>query len=309
MIIFETKKFMKKYDVVILTESRYLNPEVIDDYIQNVLTEDGLILKELKKLGLKATRKDWDDKHFNWSEAKILLIRSTWDYFHRFKEFKKWIEKVKSDSLLINTYEQVNWNFDKHYLKDLKKENINIPSSIFIKKGSDISLQEHMKKNKWDCIVVKPTISGAGRYTYKVDENNIEKINNTYLELIKEEDFIIQEFQKNIVSKGEVAVVLIDGEFTHAILKLAKKGDFRVQDDFGGTIHDYEPNQEMIEFAQKSIKSLNPTPVYARVDIIWDNENKMAVSELELIEPELWFRNNPSSAVKIAKVLKEKVVI
>ncbi|MBM77039.1 MAG: hypothetical protein CL846_01020 [Crocinitomicaceae bacterium] len=68
---------MKKYDVVILTESRYLNPEVIDDYIQNVLTEDGLILKELKKLGLKATRKDWDDKHFNWSEAKILLIRST----------------------------------------------------------------------------------------------------------------------------------------------------------------------------------------------------------------------------------------
>ena len=81
------------------------------------------------------------------------------------------------------------------------------------------------------------------------------------------------------------------------------------QDDFGGTIHNYEPTQEMIEFAQKSIKTLSPTPVYARVDIIWDNNNKMAVSELELIEPELWFRNNPSAATKIAKVLKEKVVI
>ena len=166
-----------------------------------------------------------------------------------------------------------------------------------------------MTKNDWNCIVVKPTISGAGRHTYKVDESNVLEVNQNFLELVKEEDFIIQEFQKNIISKGEVAVVLINGEYTHAILKLAKKGDFRVQDDFGGTVHDYDPNQDMITFAQESIKSLSPTPVYARVDIIWDNNNNMAVSELELIEPELWFRNNPSAAVKIAKVLKEKVVI
>ncbi|MDG2343718.1 MAG: hypothetical protein P8L23_03985 [Flavobacteriales bacterium] len=300
---------MKKYDVVILTESRYVKPEIIDDYVQNVLTEDGLIYDELEKLGLKVTRKDWDDKHFNWEDAKLLLIRSTWNYFHRFKEFKKWIDNVNSKSILINTYDQVNWNFDKHYLKDLQQNNINIPASIFINKGSTTTLQDHMAKNNWNCIVIKPTISGAGRHTYKVDENNVLKVNQDFLELVKEEDFIIQEFQKNIVSKGEVAVVLINGEYTHAILKLAKKGDFRVQDDFGGTIQDYEPNQAMITFAQESIKNLSPTPVYARVDIIWDNNNKMAVSELELIEPELWFRNNPSAAVKIAKVLKEKVVI
>tara|TARA_B100001758_G_scaffold246924_1_gene263242 strand:- start:881 stop:1783 length:903 start_codon:yes stop_codon:yes gene_type:complete len=300
---------MKKYDVVILTESRYVKPEIIDDYVQNVLTEDGLIYDELKKLGLRVTRKDWDDKHFNWEDAKLLLIRSTWDYFHRFKAFKKWIDNVNSKSILINTYDQVNWNFDKHYLKDLQQNNINIPSSIFIKKGSTITLQDCMTKNDWNCIVVKPTISGAGRHTYKVDKSNVSEVNQNFLELVKEEDFIIQEFQKNIESKGEVAVVLINGEYTHAILKLAKKGDFRVQDDFGGTVHDYEPNQDMITFAQESIKSLSPTPVYARVDIIWDNNNNMAVSELELIEPELWFRNNPSAAVKIAKVLKEKVVI
>ena len=300
---------MKKYDVVILTESRYVKPEIIDDYVQNVLTEDGLIQNELEKLGLKVTRKDWNDKKFNWEDAKILLVRSTWDYFHRFKEFKKWIEEVKSKSKLINTYEQINWNFDKNYLKDLDQNNINIPASVFIKKGETTSLQDHMNKNRWDCIVIKPTISGAGRHTYKVDKNNVSEINKNFLKLIQDEDFIIQEFQKNIISKGEVAVVLINGEYTHSILKLAKKGDFRVQDDFGGTIHNYEPTQEMIEFAQKSIKTLSPTPVYARVDIIWDNNNKMAVSELELIEPELWFRNNPSAATKIAKVLKEKVVI
>ena len=300
---------MKKDDVVILTESRYVKPEIIDDYVQNVLTEDGLIHDELIKLGLKVTRKDWDDQLFKWEEARILLIRSTWDYFHRFKEFKKWIDNVNSKSILINTYEQLIWNFDKHYLKDLEQKNINIPSSIFIKKGSSKSLKEVMSENNWNCIVIKPTISGAARHTYKVDSKNVANISKNFSELIKEEDFIVQEFQKNIINKGEVAVVLINGEYTHAILKLAKKGDFRVQDDFGGTIQNYEPSQEMIQFAQESIKSLTPTPVYARVDIIWDNNDEMAVSELELIEPELWFRNNPSAAEKIAKVLKEKVVI
>ena len=31
---------------------------------------------------------------------------------------------------------------------------------------------------------------------------------------------------------------MINGQFTHAVLKKAKPGDFRVQDDFGGTVLD-----------------------------------------------------------------------
>tara|TARA_B100000965_G_scaffold343031_1_gene312517 strand:+ start:209 stop:358 length:150 start_codon:yes stop_codon:yes gene_type:complete len=41
------------------------------------------------------------------------------------------------------------------------------------------------------------------------------------------------------------------------------------------------------------------------VDIIWDNESKIAVSELELIEPELWFRFNESAADKLAAEIKD----
>ena len=43
--------------------------------------------------------------------------------------------------------------------------------------------------------------------------------------------------------------------------------------------------------------------LYARVDIIYDNENKLALNELELIEPELWFREYPKSA----EILADKV--
>ena len=80
------------------------------------------------------------------------------------------------------------------------------------------------------------------------------------------------------------------GKFTHGVLKIAKYGDFRVQDDFGGTVQNYEATPEEIDFAERTIQACNPAPSYARVDIIHDNQNQHALIELELIEPELWFK-------------------
>ena len=63
--------------------------------------------------------------------------------------------------------------------------------------------------------------------------------------------------------------------------KMAKKGDFRVQDDFGGSVNQYQANEEEIYFAENVIAVLENQPIYARVDVIWDNNNELAVSELE----------------------------
>jgi len=119
---------------------------------------------------------------------------------------------------------------------------------------------------------------------------------------------ILQPFQHNIVSKGEISFVIINGEFTHAVLKNAKKGDFRVQDDFGGTVQQYTPTEKEISFAEKTVKACKELPIYARVDAFLDNNNKLALAELELIEPELWFRNNPESADKLAIAI-QKIII
>ena len=39
--------------------------------------------------------------------------------------------------------------------------------------------------------------------------------------------------------------------------------------------------------------------------IVRDNFGKLSLCELELIEPELWFRNNPSAADELAKACLE----
>jgi len=109
------------------------------------------------------------------------------------------------------------------------------------------------------------------------------------------------------MTKGEYSFVVINGKYTHAVLKVAKPGDFRVQDDFGGTVHNHEATNEEIAFAENAVKACVEKPMYARVDVIFDNNNKLAISEIELIEPELWFRNHNDAATLLAREIKKMV--
>ena len=296
---------MKEFDVVLLTDSRYVNPKKIDPYIQNVLKEDRLVMDGLEKLNLRTIKKDWNDTNFNWSSTKSAIFRSTWDYFEQFSNFRNWLDIVKDQCYLINPYEQINWNLDKHYLLDLQKLDLPIVESIFVSKKTQLNLETISKSKNWKDIVIKPTISGAARHTYHLKNDEIKKFQYKWLSLTNNEDFMVQEFQKNILSSGEIAVMLFGGEYSHSVLKKAKKGDFRVQDDFGGSVEKINPSLDIIKLAEKTIKSLKTMPLYARVDIIFDNGNKPVISELELIEPELWFRFKKESAYKLAEFVKD----
>ena len=296
---------MKEFDVVLLTDSRYVNPKKIDPYIQNVLKEDRLVMDGLEKLNLRTIKKDWNDTNFNWSSTKSAIFRSTWDYFDQFSNFRNWLELVKEQCYLINPYEQINWNLDKHYLLDLQKLDLPIVESVFVSKKTQLNLETISKSKNWKDIVIKPTISGAARHTYHLKNDEIKKFQDKWLSLTNNEDFMVQEFQKNILSSGEIAVMLFGGEYSHSVLKKAKKGDFRVQDDFGGSVEIINPSLEIIELAEKTVKSLKTMPLYARVDIIFDNGSNPVISELELIEPELWFRFKEESAYKLAEIVKD----
>lgn len=292
---------MKKYDVVLLTESRYLRPTKVDWYVQNILTEDEMATNALRSKGLRVHRVDWADPDFDWTSTSSALFRTTWDYFHRFGEFSQWLNKVENLTQLINPAKQVKWNLDKHYLLDLNKSGVHIPQSLFLEVGYEHGLEEAYKQCGWDQAILKPAISGAARHTYVINAESIHQYRDVFDNLIRKEALMLQPFLHNVVSHGEIAFMLFGGKFSHAILKKAKDGDFRVQDDFGGTVHDYKPTQQEIEFAEQVISVVSPIPVYARLDVVFDNQNQLTVSELELIEPELWFRNFPESANMLAE--------
>ena len=292
-------------DITILTDDRYINPKK-DWYTEQVIIEDELLKQNLTSLGLNVNRKSWSDKSYKWEDTKFAIFRTTWDYFDRYDEFFKWIEKTKMKTKFINSEEIIKWNIDKKYLIELEKKGINIAPTILIKNTEKINLKQLFHTTKWKEAVIKPAISGAAKNTYRVNKENYTEYEKKFNDLIKEESMLFQEFLDDILKNGEISLILIEGKYTHSIKKIAKKGDFRVQDDHGGKVVDYNATQGEINFAKKCLEATDYTPIYARVDIIYDNNNKPSLSELELIEPELWFRNYPQAAKLLAESIYNK---
>lgn len=297
------------FDVVVLTESKYVDASPIegDWYLNNVLQEDQLVMDAIAKLGLRVCKKDWADPEFDWSSTKSILFRTTWDYFHRYDEFRLWLDSVKTKTRLFNSALQIVWNVDKHYLQDLDRYGINVPTSFFIEKGEHITLAELVSQHSLEKFVLKPCVSGAARHTYLINKAEVADHEAIFAELIAQEAMMVQAFIESIKTKGEISLMVIGGKFTHAVLKIAKPGDFRVQDDFGGTVHDYDAQADEIAFAEKVVHALPEMPAYARVDLVWDNHGDLSVSELEMIEPELWFRMNPNAADELARFIHKEL--
>lgn len=297
----------KDFDIVILTESKFADPINSAGNNENVLQEDNYVKEALEDLHLRVKKLAWDDSSFDWSTTKYILFRSTWDYFDRFDEFSNWLNKVSRQTLLLNSEKIIRWNIDKHYLLDLEQNGVHIIPTVFIEKGTQTSLLKLHLKNKWKDTILKPCISGTARHTYKLDVNNLETYESIFQELIAGEAMMLQPFQNSIVEKGEISLIVINGKYSHAVLKKAKKGDFRVQNNFGGTVHGYTPTLQEISFAENAVKTSIEPPIYARVDITTDNDGYLAIVELELIEPELWFRNNPQAANQLAKGINKLI--
>lgn len=297
-----------QYDVVVLTESKYMDPDLeLNAYNKNVIDEDQLVVNACLELGLSACRKSWDDPMFDWSTTKSVVFRTTWDYFHRFPEFSEWLKKVEKQTILFNSAETIHWNIDKKYLKELEQKGVGIAKTEIVKQGDKRSLEECFSAFEEDVMILKPCVSGAARHTYKLSSENIDEKAGVFKELIQGEDMMLQRYEKNIQLKGEVSHMIFDGIYSHSVLKKAKQGDFRVQDDWGGTLHDYTPTQSEMEFAQKAVQLCGKNPLYARVDVMWGDNDELLLAELELIEPELWFRRKPEATKLLAKGIQNRI--
>jgi len=147
---------------------------------------------------------------------------------------------------------------------------------------------------------MKPAIGGCARETFVLTRDTFHEREGDFQRLIAKEAMLFQEFQHRIMEDGEMSLLMIGGKFSHSVLKKAKEGEFRVQDDFGGSVSDYSPTQAEIEFAEKVVAACIKPPIYGRVDCFYDNQDNLALGEVELIEPELWLRKCPAAAQKLA---------
>lgn len=293
---------MSSYDVALLTDARYEDPALdrVDWYVRNILDEDALVRAGLAAHGLRSVRVDWANPSFDWASVRCAVFRTTWDYFDRFPQFSAWLDHVQSRTALVNPIDQVRWNLDKHYLSELSGRGVRTVPTRFVERGESVELAALLEEQGWDDAVLKPAVSGAARHTYRIDRESAGEHQAVLDRLLAEESMMVQPFQREIVERGELTLVVIGGECTHAVRKVAKSGDFRVQDDHGGTVHAHTATPEELRFARRAAAACEPVPAYARVDVVRDNEGALALMELELVEPELFLRFHPPAARALA---------
>lgn len=262
---------------------------------QTTENEDDQLIEYLQSKGLTLEKAIWNDSNVNWGKYDFVLLKSPWDYFNLIDDFYTWLNALEAKQIkLFNPISTVKWNADKHYLQDIKEAGLKIAPCIFLKKETAIELKPYFEKLNTNTLIVKPAVSGGSKNTFKITAENVDLMNKELNLLLSEEDFIIQPFLKEIEENGEWSLVFFGGEFSHALLKKAKTGDFRVQHVFGGTVHPQTPSKELIAIAQQYVNQFAKNCLYARVDGVMVEE-EFLLMELELIEPFLFLDTNKES--------------
>ena len=319
-------------DVVILTERRYAGTPAdtgpVKGYVDNLLLEDHLVADALRGRGLLVDRRAWCDKEVDWSSTRSALFRTTWDYFDRWDEFAPWLDAAAKRTRFFNSPELVRWNLDKHYLHDLELAGVQVVPTAYISQGEHVPLLDVAAQRGWTEVVIKPAIAGGAVDTYFVNLSGDvhvlspepprkEDSETLWRSLVDKQDMLVQPFLPNVMADGETSLIWIDSAVTHGVLKRAKSGDFRVQDDHGGTVEviDVSPEdkalaEDIMAVCLEECRSRQwEPPLYARVDLMRGPDGQLLLSELEMVEPELWFRFHPPAADALAQAVAERLAL
>ncbi|MEO8210363.1 MAG: hypothetical protein ABI840_07355 [bacterium] len=277
-----------KSKVGLLTSKKYVS----------FLEEDRFLLKDLEDNNLNAQVVIWDDDNTDLDTFDLIIVRTVWDYFYRYKEFSDWLSLAEAEKInLLNDYATIRNNIHKFYLKKLRDEGVNMIPSLFYEKFSKPDIELMFDELQSDSIILKPAISGGAYNLFKADRGDNKSINEI-LNKISDQDFIVQKFMDEIKTEGEISLVFFNNEYSHSVIKKPVDGDFRVQ---GGSNEYYAPDIDLIKQAEDVLLKLNDNTLYARIDCFYFNKSFFLV-EAELFEPQLFtvdnkFRKNFVNAI------------
>jgi glutathione synthase/RimK-type ligase-like ATP-grasp enzyme len=266
------------------------------DSLENFECYDHLLVMPFNQSGWEVEEISWCKENVNWNDYESVIVRSTWDYQNNHKKFLLVLENINNSSAtLFNDFKTIKWNMNKTYLRDIQERGINIVPTIWEKNFTVEKLKKYFAVLSTDEIIIKPNISANADNTYLLKEGGIENFAPILSSVFKSINYMVQPFMKNIIREGEYSLFYFDGKYSHTILKTPKEDDFRVQEEHGGRLKQFNADLQQQKIAQNIISKLNPIPLYARVDLVRDQKDSFALMELELIEPSLYFQLNQES--------------
>ena len=237
------------------------------------------------------------------------MIRSTWDYTTDVDAFHAWARRVEAaGTQLHNPAEVVRWNTHKGYLLELEERGAPIVPTAWLGRGDEVDLAELAVARHWDGVVAKPAV-GAGAEGLLVVPPGTDPAPHqpTFAALTAAGDAMVQPFITSVHEQGELSVVVVDGRVSHAVRKLPADGEVRTQIEFGARYVAEEPDPDAAALAEWLVEATGHDLLYARVDLLADDDGSWLLGELEAIEPALLFAWAEGSAATFADALLRRL--
>ena len=269
--------------------------------------DDRPLIHALERVGIGAEAVIWSNQSADWESFDAVVIRSCWDYHLRVPEFFSWLDRLESAEVRVwNPPALVRWNADKRYLLDLARRGVpTIPTMIALR-GRPRDVEAIVHAEGWRRIVVKPAISASGYETHSFVIPFDDAARQTIERVSSLSHVLVQPFVEEIPRDGELSFTFIDGRFSHATLKRARSGEFRVQTEHGGSVESTRVSPSLVEQAARAIGAIDEVPLYARVDgVVRDGD--LLLMELELIEPNVFLDARSGAVDDFASAIRSRL--
>lgn len=246
---------------------------------------------------------DWRDSTNALLGCDLVLLGSAWDYTDHAAAFLDRLEALEAAAVQVcNPASMVRWNADKRYLHTLARAGAPSIPTLWHDNPCETDIRAAFDQLDCDRLVVKRRVgAGAlGQFSFVRDDPALAGWSMGQAAMI-------QPFLPAIMDEGELSLIFVDGHFSHALMKRAAPGDYRIQSLYGGIEVPVSPAAADRSRAEAVMAMLpfDQPPLYARIDMVRGRDGELALIEAELIEPYLY----PEQDALFGKRLADAVLL
>jgi glutathione synthase/RimK-type ligase-like ATP-grasp enzyme len=254
----------------------------------------------LTRAGIAVEPVPWTDPG-DLARFDIVLPLVAWGYQ---SDPARWFDLLdtleRAGRCVVNPVPVLRWNTDKVYLEEVEAAGVpTVPTRVV--ETLDGAAIAAARRDFGPELVIKPPISASAYGTHRLSASDPVPRESVGRRMM------IQPFLRSVTDEGEYSLIYFDGVFSHAVVKRARSGDYRVQPHLGGTEVKCDPPEGSRRVAEAALNVAPEQPAYARVDLIRLDDGRLGVIELELIEPSLWLDHAPDQGESFAAAVVARV--
>ncbi len=286
----------------------------------NLEPDEANLPDALRERGLEPRIAIWDDPSVDWSKSAVTVLRSVRDYAGRRREFLDWAKRVPR---LLNQAHLLEWNSDKHYLRELEALGLPTIPTMWLEPGQNLSKHQiHTRFPADGDFIIKPAISsggrGTGRYTATDARSRSEAVAHALAELEAGRTVMVQRYQSEIDRSGEMSMVYLNGlasygvekaPMLHSAFRSTDRKQEEVSKAYAATEEEWRWGEEIRKVMHRYVKKTNGRDellLYNRVDIVRGGEgdaHEFYVMEISLIDGSLYLSADPENLEKFADAI------